>query len=246
MYTLRTKFKKEIAAEFLPPSRPSNKVIILATGMPGYPAKKDMIEFLSKKGYWVFVPRYRGSWESGGVFLKKSPHQDILDVIDELPKGFTSLFDGKKFKVKPSKIFVIGSSFGGPAAILASRDRRVTKAVAFSPVIDWKYPSKVEPLNCLGSFVNEAFGMGYRFTQKGWNKLKSGKFYSPAYEANKIDGSKILIFHAKDDEVVSYIPTQKFAKKVGCKLILSKHGGHISSSRIMEKSFYKKIAKFLK
>ncbi|MEK7212119.1 MAG: hypothetical protein AAB686_00385, partial [Patescibacteria group bacterium] len=91
MHTYRTRFKKEIVAEFLPPlgRKPKkNRVIILCGGHPGTPSKPQIVEFWAKKGYWVFNPRYRGSWESSGTFLKYSPEKDILDVIGELPKGF--------------------------------------------------------------------------------------------------------------------------------------------------------------
>ena len=142
MHTLRTRFKKEIVTEFLPPRKKSSKVIILCSGMPSVPYKPDLMEFFSKKGYWVFYPRYRGSWESGGQFLKISPHQDIIDVIDSLPKGFKDAWGGKIYKVRPSKICLFGGSFGGPAAILASLDKRVNKVIAVSPVVDWKAPSK--------------------------------------------------------------------------------------------------------
>src|SRR6516225_2161882 len=78
----RTRFKNEIAAEFLPPVRSGvQKVIILCDGMPSIPRKQMLAEFLSKKGYWFVYPRYRGAWESDGTFLAKSPHLDILDVI---------------------------------------------------------------------------------------------------------------------------------------------------------------------
>ena len=88
----RARFKQQIIAEFLPSARPrkKEKVIILCDGMPGIPRKQALMEFLSVKGHWVFYPRYRGAWESGGEFLRKSPDQDILDVIDELPRAFAS------------------------------------------------------------------------------------------------------------------------------------------------------------
>ncbi|OGZ44854.1 MAG: hypothetical protein A2844_01070 [Candidatus Ryanbacteria bacterium RIFCSPHIGHO2_01_FULL_48_80] len=127
-YALRTRFKKEIVTEFLPPrGRDTGKVIIFCSGMPSVPAKREFLEFYSKKGFWTFAPRYRGTWESGGKFLARSPHEDILDIIDELPRGFISFFDGKRYRVKPKRLYIFGSSFGGPAALLCSRDPRVTK-----------------------------------------------------------------------------------------------------------------------
>lgn len=80
----RTRFRNDIVAEFLPPSRPSKKqkLIVLCDGMPSIPRKQSLAEFLAAKGFWVIYPRYRGAWESGGEFLAKSPHQDMLLVSD--------------------------------------------------------------------------------------------------------------------------------------------------------------------
>jgi alpha-beta hydrolase superfamily lysophospholipase len=135
----RTRFKKEIVAEFLPPARPSKRqqVIILCDGMPSIPRKQALAEYLSTKGYWVFYPRWRGAWESGGQFLERSPHEDILDIVSELPNGFQELAFGRKFRCSPDKVFVIGGSFGGAAAILSSLDPRITKVIANCPVVDW-------------------------------------------------------------------------------------------------------------
>jgi dipeptidyl aminopeptidase/acylaminoacyl peptidase len=262
-YMLRTRFAKDIVTEFLPPSTASvrtqktsarsraprrTRVIILCDGMPGMPHAQAFAEWLSKKGFWVFSPRYRGSWESGGLFLKKSPEEDVLAVIDGLPKGFVSLWDGKKFKVKPDEIFVIGTSFGGPAAILASRDPRVKKIVAISPVIDWKALYKAGLMDEEERFVREAFGNGYRIDPHGYAKLKKGKFYSPAYCANEIDGAKLFIVHAKDDTVVRYREVAQFAaakKKEGAVFVALKKGGHLSSRATVEK-YWKRISKFFK
>jgi len=84
----RTRFRQQILAEFLPPTRErkTQKVVILCDGMPSIPRKQSLSEFLATKGFWVIYPRYRGAWESDGHFLEKSPHQDILDIIDDLPK----------------------------------------------------------------------------------------------------------------------------------------------------------------
>jgi alpha-beta hydrolase superfamily lysophospholipase len=251
MFILRTRIKKEIVCEFLPPSKPgnshaSNKVIILCGGMPAYPGKKDLTEFLSKKGYWVFVPRYRGSWESAGSFLKISPHRDVLDIIDQLPKGFPDLWSGKIYKIKQPEIYLIGSSFGGPAVILASRDARVKKAVALSPVTDWRVETKTEPISKLKHYAQAAFGNGYRFTEKNFNKLKVGKFYNPTHEADSMDGGKLFIFHASDDMVVPARTSIKFADVTGSKLFLLPRGGHLSISNIMAPQFWTKINAFFK
>lgn len=259
---LRTRFKKDIVCEFIPPQKPSGKVIIFCKGMPGLPRYPEMLKFWAKKGYWVFFPRYRGTWESGGEFLKESPEKDILDVIDGISKGFIDLWSGKRYTLQASRlaIYIFGGSFGGPAAILLSRDPRVTKAVAFAPVIDWTAPSD-EPMDELGAFLPKGFGNSYRFSKKNWVRLSRNEFYSPIAlisspprlsrgaeggVVGKIDPKKLLLIHAKDDSTVPYSYTKKFAAQTGAKLITLRTGGHFGISKSTQPMFYKKIKKFLK
>jgi esterase/lipase len=236
----RTRFKKEIVAEFLPPARTAKKqkVIILCDGMPSIPRKRTLAEFLSRKGYWVFYPRYRGAWESGGQFLKKSPHQDILDIIAELPKGIRELTFGQRFQLTPDEIFVIGGSFGGAAAILASLDPRVKKVIANCPVVDWAILAQSEKAETsnpnYAAYIREAFGNAYRLSDRNWKKLNSGKFYNPTHHVQEIIPSKILMFHAKDDPYVPYASVEQFAKRTGVRLRSFQRGGHLSTERIVQ------------
>ncbi len=176
----------------------------------------------------------------------------MLDIISELPKGFTDLTWGKKFKVKPREIYLIGGSFGGPAVILAGRDKRVAKVVAVAPVVDWKIltdpkTAKAETSNpSYVDFLHQAFGNGYRVSAKDWNKLHTGKFYNPVAHVNEIDGAKLMMYHAKDDPVVSARDVMKFAKRTKTKLILRKRGGHLSSMLVMKPAEWKRINKFFK
>ena len=246
MPILRTRFKKQIVCEFLPPARKSSKAVIIVSGCPSVPRKDELLMILARKGYWVFFPRYRGAWESGGKFLARSPHEDIKDVIDGIHSGFTELWSGRKYEPELKQLFLIGSSFGGPAVLLNARDERVSKVIAISPVVNWKIQarSKSEPWEPFTKFVREAFGNGYRFRMKDWNKLKRGGFYDPAAHASEIPGDKVLIIHAQDDEIVDFRPVERFAGKIKCKLTLPKRGGHglnLSSPRN-----WKRIERFLK
>jgi pimeloyl-ACP methyl ester carboxylesterase len=246
----RTRFKKEIVAEFLPPARQSkkSKVIILCDGMPSVPTKQSLAGFLARRGYWVFYPRYRGAWESGGRFLEKSPAEDIADVITGIRKGRIreSAF-GQEFRVMPHSIFVIGGSFGGAAAILASLDHRVTKVIAICPVVDWSILSEEQGKETSNksypAYIREAFGNGYRLTDRNWNKLLRGDFYNPAHHIRELAASKIMMFHAKDDPYIPWRQVDRFARRAGIKLNLLTRGGHLSTSRIVQK-YWPRIRRF--
>lgn len=247
MHTSRTRFGKDIVGEFLPPKRATKKqrVVIVASGSPSSPSKSQLLEFLSKKGFWAIHFRYRGSWESSGKFLGKSHDQDVIDVIKQLPKGLTDLWTHKKYKLKPDQIIVLAGSFGGAAGILASKDKRIDKVVAVSPVIDWKKPGPDEPYPKLIRYFKEAYGEAFRVAPNGWKKLQSGEFYNPINHAKEINGSKLLIIHAKDDRTCAYSITKKFATDINAKLITLNKGDHLSNSIVMKPRFYKIFDKFI-
>jgi len=248
-HMFRTTFKDKIIAEFLPPprDRKTQKLIILCDGMPSIPRKQPLAEFLAAKGFWVIYPRYRGAWESGGLFLEKSPDEDILDIIDDLPKGIEEIPFGRRFRLSPDQIFVIGGSFGGAAAILASLDSQVSRVIANCPVVDWNILDRSEKVETskesYAEYIREAFGNGYRLSDANWKKLRSGTFYNPWYHRTEITASKVMIFHAKDDLHVPYEASKRFAELTGCTFKSLQRGGHVSTDYIVRR-YWTQIKKF--
>jgi|CXWL01.1.fsa_nt_gi pimeloyl-ACP methyl ester carboxylesterase len=243
----RTRFRSGIVAEFLPPQKESSqKVAILAPGAPGYPGSKvELMMLLSRKGFFTFLPRYRGTWESDGTFLEHSPHEDIVSMIDELQLGFQDVWSSAEYRIHAPEVYLIGGSFGGAASILASRDSRVKKAVGISAVTDWRdQQHTVEPLNLMSEYVEKAFGPTYRGVPYAWEKLTRGDFYNPTHEQTSIDGKKLLLIHAKDDKVVHANPAELFAKVTGAKFVLLSSGGHMGVGSAKEQKIWKHIEKF--
>lgn len=244
----RTRFKHQIVAEFIGPNPKvrTKGIIILCMGMH-VPKKDELLNFYSEKGYWVFFPRYRGSWESSGLFLRQSPHCDILDVLNELPRGFKDLYTGKMVTIAQpvlNKVYLVGTSFGGPAAILASRHRMVRKVILLCPITNWKQMGEKGKLDKKVAFTKEAFGRAYRFLKDDWRKLEGGKFYNPASVTRTIDGSKLLIIHAEDDRVVPITSSRDFAKRTGALLVPLKKGGHIGSLILTRPKTHSAISRF--
>lgn len=245
----RTRFHNEIVAEFLPAAhqRRTQRLIILCDGMPSIPRKQPLAEFLAEKGFWVVYPRYRGAWESSGKFLRKSPHEDILDILSDLPCELEDIAFGQRFRLAPEQIFVIGGSFGGAASILLSLDSRVTRVVANCAVVDWSILDHAERAETsrqnYAEYIRAAFGNAYRLSDASWKKLRSGKFYNPWHHRGEIDASKVLMFHAKDDPSVPYARTKEFAEITGVKLKTLQRGGHISTDYVTRK-FWPLIKKF--
>jgi pimeloyl-ACP methyl ester carboxylesterase len=245
----RTRFRQQIVAEFLPPTRDrkTQKLVILCDGMPSIPRKQQLSEFLAAKGFWVVYPRYRGAWESGGHFLEKSPHEDILDIISDFPKKLEEIAFGRRFRLSPNQIFVIGGSFGGAAAILASLHPRVMWVIANCPVVDWSVLDRAEKAETskqdYAEYIREAFGNEYRLSNANWNKLRRGTFYNPWHHRSEINGSKLMMFHAKDDPNVPYERTREFAEITVAKLKSLSRGGHISTDYVVRK-YWAEIKKF--
>jgi len=245
----RARFKSQIVAEFLPPTRRTKKqkLVVLCDGMPSIPRKQSLAKFLAQKSFWVVYPRYRGAWESGGEFLAKSPHEDVLDILGELPKEVEEIAFGRRFWLAPDQVFVIGGSFGGAAAILLSLSARVQRVVANCPVVDWSILDRAEAAETsqanYAEYIRQAFGNAYRLSDANWNKLRSGHFYNPWQHRNEIDGSKVLLFHAKDDPNVPYGRTRRFAEITGAKLQTLKRGGHISTDYIT-RTYWPQIRRF--
>lgn len=254
MHLYRTRFANDIVSEFLPPLDPEtheerteepNHIIVYCSGMPSVPDQEELMVQFASDGYWIFFPRYRGSWESEGELFENSPHQDILDVIDGIKGGFKELWNGKEFSPDVTNVSVIGSSFGGTAAILASLDSSVDRAVALSPVIDWRVESEDESLKKLIRFTDEAFGDGYRIAEKGWKKIKGGNFYNPINHRDDYIPDKLLILYSADDTVVPIYPIEEFINHVQCHSFRLKSGGHLGGSDCKNPKIYNRVTSFL-
>ncbi len=241
---MRTRFAKDIVVEFAAPTRASKKAIVFCSGMPSVPNMSQVLSAYAKRGYWTFHFRYRGSWESGGRFLEKSPEEDVRDVLRGLQGTFRDLWSGRKFSPKPKDVYLCASSFGGAPGLLASRDKRVKRIVALSPVVDWTAPSKAEPMDRLYGFVREAFGNGYRFDKKDWERLARGNFCNPVRHLGAFDGEKMLIVHCKDDESVLWKPVARFARETHAGFILRAKGGHLGISNFLRPSIMKATLRF--
>jgi len=151
-------------------------------------------------------------------------------------------------ELAPDQVFVIGGNFGGAAAILLSLDPRVDRAVANCPVVDWAILDRAEKAETsrenYAEYIREAFGNAYRLSNANWKKLRSGTFYNPWHHRSEIDGSKLMIFHAKDDPSVPYERTKEFASITGARFKSLNRGGHISTDYIVRK-YWPQIHEFV-
>jgi pimeloyl-ACP methyl ester carboxylesterase len=244
----RTRFAGDIVAQFKPANFETRKVAILLSGCPGYPmGKRDLTEFLKKKGFFTIVPAYRGTWESDGEFLKEPPSKDVELIINELETGFMDLWSGGMYSITDPEVYLIGGSFGGAAAILASTHPKVVKAVSLSGVVDWaEQQHTVEPLELMSEYLPKAFGQGYRPGNHIQERLEAGDFYNPVHEKVTIDGKKLLLIHAKGDRVVHSAPAKQFAADIGARYVELPGDDHMGASSAAEPRVWKHIDRFFR
>lgn len=246
--TFRTRFGGDIVAEFRPALQETRKVAILLPGCPGYPmGKRSLMTHFARRGFFSIIPAYRGTWESDGEFLAHPPSEDVELIIDALPKGFRDLWSEGQYAIKDPEVYLVGGSFGGAAAILASRHPAVRKAVSISGVIDWEAQKHtVEPPEVMNEYIPKAFGNAYRPGKEALEKLDRGDFYNPVHEKETIDGGKLLLIHARDDRVVHAAPARQFALDTAARYVELREGGHMGVSAARYPVIWKHIGRFFR
>jgi len=91
--------------------------VILCHGFPGNDT--DVLglgQRLMKKGFNALAFNYRGSWGSEGLFKDANSLEDVISAIRYVKSSFVV----KEFHVDPSRIALIGYSYGGGMALLGS------------------------------------------------------------------------------------------------------------------------------
>jgi pimeloyl-ACP methyl ester carboxylesterase len=235
--------------EFILQPKAADAIVLL----PGFPSKNfndDILYFFNEKGYHVFFPRYKGSYQSNGKFLKTNIVTDLASFTKQLNKGkATNLWDNKLIKFKIKEKILLGGSFSGAIACgLAANTKEFSKIILSAPVWDFSKHNKdggEQELHNLTNFVKKAYKNLYRFEfediQRELIKVKELDPKNYAYKLNM----PILIFHDSHDETVSIEHTRAMVKRLkGAKLI--EHSlGHGLSLDLMTK-FYKDISKFIR
>jgi pimeloyl-ACP methyl ester carboxylesterase len=247
-YLIRTRLAKDIVCEVAFPVRQQGKVALVCGGAPGTPFKKEVLNFLASKGYVAFGIRYRGTWESEGIFLKDSPAKDVKDIIDHLVKhkNIVDIRSGIKMPLKIKSIDLFGASFGGPAVLLNSKHTHVRKTIALCPVIDWNRDGTGEPFEEYVRFSEEGFGGVYRVKNKSdWKKLLRKDFYNPITMTDQIDPKKCFIIQTQDDDSCPVKNVKAIQTLLPISVYYKPKGGHVGISRIPHKFFWKKIENFL-
>ncbi len=173
----------------------------------------DMAVYLAKQG----VASFRFDYRFHGVREKSLENLSLAGVINDIDSAYEAMKGKAMFT---SKAFVVGTSFGGGlVAYWADHFNKteIKKIILNAPVIDYEddvlvrnnlkingslSPKAIKQLNTKG-YVNSS---GIHFGRNLINELK----YINGIEALKRLGSKVWIFHGKDDDDVPLSSTLKF------------------------------------
>lgn len=225
--------------------------IILLPGFPSGNEFNEMISFFFEKGYHVFVPRYRGSYQSNGIFLSKNPVDDMIGFLTNLEEGTAkNLWDVKKENFKINKKILVGGSFSGAIALgVAAKYEKIDHIILQAPVWDFKVHNvegDEQNIEKLTEFVRNAYKNCYRFKFKGLTKkLLKFEELNPAYYLPKVKKTPILVMHDPNDKVVSIRHTNEMMPLLGRGTFLEHHFGH-KLERDIFSTFWKDIDKFIK
>lgn len=219
MREYRIKQQNMIVSVFLGGSKGN---IIYASGLPQYLDKNHpLVQQSVKLGYNLFIPKYPGSYESSGFLTIDGCVKALENTQKIVRRGYAKeLFSEQKITWDPTKIFILGFSFGGLPALL-SKNSNVDKKALVCPFISLSFHdnnTNGESLSSTLDFIKRAYPHVYRFDKD--RLLKSIKDVTlPARSEN------LIIVEAIDDQSISKEEIDFLTTKYHCQ-VFKKSGSH--------------------
>ncbi|WP_421853884.1 alpha/beta fold hydrolase [Novosphingobium sp.] len=223
-------------------------LVILPHGGP-YDVRDDgtydvEVQFLANRGYAVLQPEFRGSGGYGKAFYEKGEGQWGRAMQDDLDDGMDWL--AKQGTIDPKRVCIVGSSYGGYAALWGAvrNPERYRCAASFAGISDLKRQLKYQI----------AFKISKRY-RKDWRRTVQGEetfdltTVSPLFAIDKLK-VPLLIVHGDADQRVPYKQSKLYADalaKAGkpFEFITLKGEGHGFSSDANQQLWLDKLEAFL-
>jgi pimeloyl-ACP methyl ester carboxylesterase len=102
--------------------------VILCQGFPGNDADVfGLGERLMEEGFNALAFNYRGTWGSEGLFTNANSLEDVISAIRYVKSSFAV----KKFNADPSRVALVGYSYGGGMVLLSSLDDPSVKKLIY-------------------------------------------------------------------------------------------------------------------
>lgn len=240
-------YYKDIFFEFMVHDKPADTILLLE-GFPSSSTHAEQIQSLNEKGYNVFVPHYKGTYQSKGKFLESNIVQDMKGFVEEMRKNYAiNLWDMSKVEFKIKKLILFGASFSGAICCGLSTLIKFDKIVLFSPVLDYSRLNEngdEQDPNHLIPFVKRAYENLFRIEFKSLTeRMNQFKECSPQYYLPRIK-CPLLILHDPNDKTVSIRISREIVKKVKKASLIESKNGHKMENTLNEK--WKTIDDFIK
>ncbi|MBI4154882.1 hypothetical protein HY498_02240 [Candidatus Woesearchaeota archaeon] len=139
--------------------------VIFSQGMPQYLTKyHSLVKKLKKLKINLFIPRFPGTWESGGKFSIEQCQKAIEQTIKLAKVGEAiELYNEKKISWPTEKIYLLGFSFGCLPSLLCKE--LVDYTILAMPFVNLKIHNKNggEDIKKTFDFLEKAYPNIYRF-----------------------------------------------------------------------------------
>jgi dipeptidyl aminopeptidase/acylaminoacyl peptidase len=169
------------------------------------------VQILASLGYAVLQPNFRGSTGYGRAFVEKGYGQFGTGMIDDMEDGIAWL--ASQGTIDPARVCIMGSSYGGYAAIWAAMRaaRPYRCAISFAGVSD---------LPAMMSYSREQF-VASRYA-RAWQRHIQGEgaervgldAISPVRHADQLH-VPVLIAHGENDQTVPADQSRELVKALG-------------------------------
>jgi dipeptidyl aminopeptidase/acylaminoacyl peptidase len=223
-------------------------LVVLAHGGPhardawGYDGE---VQFLASRGYAVLQANYRGSsgynwtFPAGDDWEFRKMHDDVTDAVKML---------GKAGRIDPSRIAIMGTSFGGYLAVCgaAFEPDLYRCAITISGVFDW-----TQVINEKKSVQYDSAAYGIFLRNLGDPKANPAQFdrISPLRHIGDVR-IPVFVAHGRDDEVADVAESRALISElekfhVPHESLLVAREGHGMSFTKNQVELYTRIEAFL-
>lgn len=139
-----------------------DKTIIFASGFPQYVTSyHPFVSTLVSLGYNLLVPKYKGTWESDGVFGIKTSIESIQAALELVRLGkVVELFGNNEIQIPNKEVIVVGFSYGALITLLTEASN--IKKILLMPFLNLELHGK-EELQKEISFIIQAYPRVYAF-----------------------------------------------------------------------------------
>jgi len=174
--------------------------VMLLHGIPGIEKNYDLALSLRANGWNSLIFHYRGCWGSEGRYTFKTIPEDVTKALD-------FLCSGKFPQIDTSRLFIIGHSLGGWAAILvAACDQRVQGVIAIAAMSDLREFHFTEQDAAL-KFTPWLTGLSPADFVSNWQQF--GQSDMPIQKVFQVSPRPILILHGRQDELVPVLQSER-------------------------------------